>query len=65
VSVNSVLNKIKTLFFYLGGKISNMKLHKDPSCGSYVTACSQKDGWTCMLKLIIAIQSVNEPSIFF
>jgi hypothetical protein len=42
-----------------------MKLHKDPSCGSYVTACSQKDGWTCLLRLIIAIQSVNVPSIFF
>lgn len=63
VYVTSVLNKIKT--FFLVVKFSNMKLHKDPSCGSYVTACSQEDRWTCMLKLIIAIQSVNVPSSFF
>ena len=40
-----------------------MKFHKDPPCGSCVTACSQKDGWTGMLKLTVASQSDNVTNI--
>jgi len=39
-------------------KLSNTKLHENPSSGSRVVACGQKDGWTGMTKPIVVFRNL-------
>jgi hypothetical protein len=45
-------------------KFSSIKFHKNPSIGSRVVTCGQKDGQTDMTKLIVAFYNfANAPKM--